>query len=146
MRALIDTNIILDYVLERHPFHPEASKIILLVADDAFVGYLSSITPVNAYYVGRKLKNREHAAKEVRRLVRLFEIATADKDILQDAFDLEFKDYEDAVQCASAVAEGLDAIVTRNIKDFENSPITVYSPAEFLHALVPEDLGLDNDV
>lgn len=108
------------------------------VADEDIVGYLSSITPVNAYYVGRKLKNREHAAKEIRRLVRLFEIAASDKDILQDAFDLGFKDYEDAVQCASAVAAGLDAIVTRNTKDFKNSPIPVYSPAEFLNTLNTE--------
>lgn len=135
MRTLIDTNIILDYVLERHPFHADASKIILHAADGDFDGYLSSITPVNAYYVGRKLKNREHAAKEVRRLVRLFEIAPVGKDILQDAFDLEFKDYEDAVQCASAVAEGLDSIVTRNTKDFVKSPIPVYSPTEFLEML-----------
>ena len=90
MRALIDTNVILDYVLERHPFHAEAEKIGLLVASEDFAGYLSSITPINIYYTGRKLKGKDHALKEVRRLVRLFEIATADKQTLQNAFDLEF--------------------------------------------------------
>ncbi len=135
MRVLIDTNIILDYVLERHPFHAEASEIIMLAAGEMFDGYLSAITPVNAYYVGKKLKNAEHARSEVRRFVRLFEIAAINKDILQDAFDLEFKDYEDGVQCASAIAEGLDAIVTRNTKDFKKSPIPVYSPSEFLELL-----------
>ncbi|NOT48330.1 MAG: PIN domain-containing protein [Acidobacteria bacterium] len=103
MRALIDTNVVLDYVLERQPFHPDAAKIVLLVAAENIRGYLSSITPINVYYTGRKLKGRDHALKEVRRLVRLFEIVTADKPVLQNAFDLEFRDYEDAVQCASAL-------------------------------------------
>jgi len=135
MRALIDTNVILDYVLERHPFHADAEKIVLLVASEDIVGYLSSITPVNVFYTGRKLKGKDHALKEVRRLVRLFEIATADKQTLQNAFDLDFSDYEDAVQCASAISESLEAIVTRDSSDFEKSPIPVYSPAEFLEML-----------
>lgn len=132
MRVLVDTNVILDYVLERQPFHPDAEKIVLLVAAKDIVGYLSSITPINVYYTGRKLKGRDHSLKEVRRLVRLFEIATADKQVLQNAFDLEFPDYEDAVQCASAISESLEAIVTRDTSDFEKSPIPVYSPAEFI--------------
>lgn len=135
MRVLIDTNVILDYVLDRQPFHPDAEKIILLVASEDIVGYLSSITPINVYYTGRKLKGRDHSLKEVRRLVRLFEIVTADKQVLQNAFDLEFSDYEDAVQGASAISESLDAIVTRDTSDFEKSPIPVYSPAEFLNVL-----------
>jgi len=138
MRALIDTNVILDYVLERQPFHADAEKIALLVAAEDFVGFLSSITPINVYYTGRKLKGRDHSLKEVRRLLRLFQIVTADKQVLQNAFDLEFFDYEDAVQCASAISEGLDAIVTRDTSDFEKSPIPVYSPAEFLVLLNAE--------
>ncbi len=135
MRALIDTNVILDYVLERHPFHADAEKIVLLVAVENIVGYLSSITPINVYYTGRKLKGKDHSLKEVRRLVRLFEIATADKQVLQNAFDLDFSDYEDAVQRSSALSESLDAIVTRDTSDFENSPIPVYSPSQFLELL-----------
>ena len=56
MRVLIDTNVILDYVLERQPFHADAEEIVLRVAKRKFVGYVSSITPINVYYTGRKLK------------------------------------------------------------------------------------------
>ena len=141
MRVLIDTNVFLDYVLERQPFHADAAAIILHLADEDFLGYVSAITPVNVYYFGRKMKNAEHARKAVRRLVRLVEIARTDKQVLQDAFALDFADYEDAVQCASAMAENLDGIVTRNAKDFKNSPIPVYSPAEFLEILKNQDAG-----
>ena len=132
MRVLLDTDIFLDYVLERHPFHAEAETIILRLADEDFIGYVSAITPINIYYFGRKLKDAEHARKTVRRIVRLIEVARTDKAVLQHAFDLNFRDYEDAVQCASAIAENLDAIVTRNLRDYKKSPIQIYSPTEFL--------------
>lgn len=135
MRVLIDTNIILDYVLERQPFYAEAEEIILRVAQKDFVGYVSSITPINVYYTGRKFKGKDHTLKTVRRLLRLFEVCAADKKVLQNAFALNFSDYEDAVQCACALAEGLDAIVTRNTKDYKNSSIRVYMPGEFLQFL-----------
>ncbi len=60
MRALIDTNIILDYVLERHPFHHEAEEIVLRLAKKDFVGYISGITAINVYYTGRKLKGKDY--------------------------------------------------------------------------------------
>lgn len=135
MRVLIDTNVILDYVLERHPFHADAENIVLLAAKQSFAGYLSSITPINVYYTGKKLKGKDLTIKAVRRLLKLFEIASADKNVLQKAFTANFNDYEDAVQHECAVAENLDAIVTRNTKDYKNSKITVYSPDEFLQFL-----------
>jgi predicted nucleic acid-binding protein len=135
MRVLVDTNIILDFVLERQPFHAEAEEIILRVAKQEFIGYLSSITPLNVYYTGRKLKGKDHTIKAVRRLLRLFEICVADKPVLQNAFLLNFSDYEDAVQHESAIAENLDAIVTRNTKDFANASVKIYSPTEFLEIL-----------
>lgn len=135
MRVLIDTDVILDYFLERQPHHSNSEEILLRLARQEFVGYVSSITPVNTYYFGRKLKGKDLALKAVRRLVRLVEIAYTTKEVLQDAFALGFSDYEDAVQCASAIAEGLDAIVTRNPKDYAASPIQVYSPSEFLGVL-----------
>jgi hypothetical protein len=67
------------------------------------------------------------------------QVCTTDKTTMIDAFSLAFSDYEDAVQCASSIAAGLDAIVTRNTKDYLKSPIQVYSPAEFLEVLNQEN-------
>ena len=135
MRALIDTDVILDYVLARQPFHAEAEQIVLRVAKRDFVGYVSSITPINVYYTGRKLKGKELTLKAVRRLLRLFEVCAADKNVLQRAFALNFTDYEDAVQHECAAQENLDAIVTRNVKDYKNATVKIYSPDEFLQVL-----------
>ncbi len=135
MRVLIDTNVILDYVLERQPFHADAEEIVLRVAKCEFAGYVSSITPINVYYTGRKIKGKEATLKTVRRLLRLFEVCAADKTVLQKAFNANFNDYEDAVQHECAVAENLDAIVTRNTKDYKNSSLKIYTPDEFLKVL-----------
>jgi hypothetical protein len=54
---------------------------------------------------------------------------------MQNALLLNFNDYEDAVQHTCAEAENLDAIVTRNISDYKNATLPVYSPTEFLSLL-----------
>ncbi len=64
-----------------------------------------------------------------------------DASTLSTAQRLGFSDYEDAIQCASAIAESLDAIVTRNIKHYKKSPIQIYSPTEFLEVLQNESAG-----
>lgn len=97
--------------------------------------FVSSITPINVFYITRKEKGREAAEKAVEFLLDTVQFCTTDFAVLENAHQLGFKDYEDAVQCASAMAEGLDGIVTRNTKDFEKSPIPVYSPLEFLGTL-----------
>lgn len=135
MRVLLDNDVVLDYVLERQPFFVEAEKIFMLNAKKEITVFVSAITPVNVFYTGRKLKGKEFTLKAVRRLLLLVEVCRLDRKILQSAFTLNFTDYEDAVQCASALAENLDAIVTRNTKDYKNSTVKVYSPSEFLQVM-----------
>ncbi|MBA4121280.1 MAG: PIN domain-containing protein [Acidobacteria bacterium] len=135
MKILLDNDVVLDYVLERQPFYAPAAEIFMLNAVNDITVYVSGITPVNVFYTGRKLKGKDFTFKAVRRLLLLVEVCRMDKQILQNAFALNFTDYEDAVQCASALAENLDAIVTRNTKDYKNSSVKVYSPSEFLQYL-----------
>ena len=68
-------------------------------------------------------------------LIDTFEISPVNQDVLRSALRLEMKDFEDVVQIASAQADGLDFIITRNIKDFEKSPVKAMTPAEFVHEL-----------
>lgn len=138
MRILLDNDVTIDYVVRREPFFENAERIFLLNAEERIEVWVSSITPINVFYIGKKLKGQEYAFKAVRRLVTLVSICTVDSLVLHHAFNLGIKDYEDAVQCASAVSEGLDAIVTRNISDFVGSPIPVHSPDDFLRMLNSE--------
>ena len=112
MRVLLDTNVVLDFVLERSQFFDEADGIFLKCRNKEIEAFVSPITPIN-FYTTRKEKGKDIAFKAVEGLIILVEICRIDKLVLQNAFRLGFTDFEDAVQCASAMAEDLDAIVTR---------------------------------
>jgi predicted nucleic acid-binding protein len=131
MRALLDTNVVLDHLLAREPFADDAKAIWLALDQGRFEGFVAAITPVNVYYVTRKLSRASEAVQFVKSLLSICHVCTLDHTILQSALLLPFGDFEDAVQVAGAVAEGLDAIVTRDARDFAGSPLPVFTPAEF---------------
>ncbi len=57
------------------------------------------------------------------------------KVLFDTALNSPISDFEDAIQIASAINANLDAIVTRNLSDYKNSPVPVYSPSDFLALL-----------
>ncbi len=117
------------------PFDVEAKAIFDSAGRGEIKIYISTITSINAFYTTRKEKGKDIAFKAVEGLLKIVEVCRTDKSILQNAFSNNFTDYEDAVQHECAVAENLDAIVTRNAKDYKNASIKVYSPDEFLQIL-----------
>lgn len=135
MRVLLDTNVVLDFVLARQPFFAEADEIFVSLQTGEFAAFVSPITPINVFYTTRKEKGKTAAFSAIEELLKLVEITRSDKFIFQNALLLNFNDYEDAVQSACAAAENLDAIFTRNTKDYKNAVINIYSPTEFLQTL-----------
>jgi hypothetical protein len=63
-------------------------------------------------------------------------VITIDKNAIIKAIDSEFTDFEDALQNFSAENHGsINAIVTRNIKDYKKSKLSVLTPEMFLKTL-----------
>jgi predicted nucleic acid-binding protein len=135
MRVLLDTNVVLDFVLQRNPFFAEADEIFIKLKNAEFVGYVSPITPINVFFTTRKEKGKDIAFIAVGELLTLTDITKISKRHFENALNSTFKDYEDSVQHESAISENLDAIITRNTKDFSNSNVKIYSPKEFLEIL-----------
>lgn len=137
MKALIDTNIIIDYLTTREPFYEDARKIInfcLFKID----GCVSPHSFIDIAYVLRE--NFNASAEEVRSIIQKFsavlQVAKENKDIIVDAAKNEkFSDYEDSVQHECARSLEVDCIVTRNKKDFTNSTVPVLEPKELLEML-----------
>ena len=113
MRILLDTNAVLDFLLRRPEGFAKADQIFVHLQNREFDAYVDPITPLNAFYTCRKEIGKPAATRSVQDILRLVYITPTDKKVLTDAFGMGFSDYEDAVQCASAIAAGLDAIVTR---------------------------------
>lgn len=144
-RILIDSDVCLDHLLER----PDHAQMALAVFDwldkGAFSACVCAVSLTTVHYIVRKERDKSTALAAVDSLLVLVDVCAVDRNVLELARSLGFKDYEDAVQCASAVAEGLDAIVTRNVKDFANSPLTVYSPTEFVKLLQSNEASEEPD-
>lgn len=135
MRALLDTDVVLDVVLARAPFAKEATVLFDLCERGLFDAYVSGITPVNVSYVARKAHDSARLRQTIARLLRVVRICPVDHAALARAVNSPISDYEDAVQHACAEAAGLDAIVTRNLGDYKNAALPVLSPADFLQRL-----------
>jgi predicted nucleic acid-binding protein len=139
MRVLLDTDVILDYLLEREPFNQTAGKLLELSAQGVFDGYISSITPINVFYIARKILKRDKLKQALNDLLLSLRVCPITHAALSQALNLPFADYEDAAQHASATASHLDAIVTRNLKDYKNATLPVFSPTNFLNQVTPPE-------
>lgn len=135
MRILLDSDVILDLVLSRQPHFADAHSIFLAIARNEFLAFASAIAVLNVNYFAEKENGRAFALIEIGKLLSLISVCPTDESMLKNALTSPVTDYEDAVQCESAMAMNLDGIITRNAKDFEKSPIPVYSPCEFLEML-----------
>ena len=132
MRVLLDTDVVLDVILAREPFGQEAAQIFKLHEQGKIDAYVAAITPINVFYITRKSKGRHEAQRAVELLLVSLSVCPLSHSILDQAYKLPFGDYEDAVQHASATASGLDALITRDLNDYKNSSLPVFSPSNFL--------------
>jgi len=135
MRVLLDTNVVLDYLLDREPFADAAADVWEAHRQGRIEAYISAITPINIFYIARKLKGVDSALSITRALIAEFRIITLDENVLKYAISVPQKDYEDAVQISSAILSNLDAIVTRNLRDYSASQLRVYTPVDLLKVL-----------
>jgi predicted nucleic acid-binding protein len=135
MRILIDTDVTLDFILQRQLFFAEASEIFTRLGNGDFEAYISAVTPINVFYFTRKANGFTGAKQAVQDLLVSMKICEITHRILQSALTSPITDFEDAVQHECAVAENLDAIVTRNSKDYKNATVKVYSPTDFLQII-----------
>lgn len=132
-KLFIDSDVVIDFFTDRDPHANPASELFELNEKGSVVLYLSAISVNNIYYIVRRFLGHKKTLEVVETLTEMTEIiGTTKKEILQ-ALKNDFSDYEDSIQYSSALAiKGLDAIITRNIKDYKNSDIAVMTPLNFL--------------
>ena len=136
-RALIDTDVILDFFFDRKPFSDNAAKVLSLCESGEIKGFITSVTISNVYYLLRQTATHGKVIEKLVQLVTIMEVLTTDRDVIIKALNSNFKDFEDALQNYSAELNGqIDLIVTRNIKDFKNSSLGVMTPGNYLKTII----------
>ena len=135
MKVLFDTNIILDVLLDRQPFSEHASHLLSRVERSEMTGFLCATTVTTIHYLLSKHLDKGKANTCIDSIMALFEVAAVNRLVIENALESRFTDFEDSVLHESAIHAGVEYIVSRNIKDFKNAKIPVFTPIEFLSML-----------
>ena len=132
LRILVDTNILLDYLLCREPYEQIAREIVLACKRKQVSGCIAAHSISNMFFILRKAFSVEERKSLLRNLCELFEVEGIDKvQILEALASERFSDFEDCLQMECAIAFRADYIVTRNCDDFKGSRIPCIEPEEF---------------
>ena len=134
MNVMIDTNVVLDDILDRAPNAEPARKVVSLVTDEVIGGYLTANCLTDIFYVVSKSRNETTARKVVRNLLLSFSVVSVTGEDCRQAVDFPLEDFEDALVVVCAEKAALNCIVT-NDKIFLNGAdlsVPAISPADFL--------------
>ncbi|MDD3772835.1 MAG: PIN domain-containing protein [Weeksellaceae bacterium] len=131
-RVLLDTNIIIDLLAKREPFDQDARKLFSFADNEKVNLFTSALSIANINYVLLRDKKPEEAKQILRKLKLLVGILGLNEKVISLALnDNNFKDFEDGLQYYSALENNIEIIITRNLKDFENSKIPVMTAGQF---------------
>ena len=132
MKLLIDANILLDVLQNREP-HVQASSVVWKLCEtEKANGYVSALTFANLVYIMRKELDPKKIEETLKALSLIFEFADFNVSDLTHAAELEWDDFEDAVQSVTAERVHADYIITRNVRDFAKSKVVAFTPSELI--------------
>lgn len=136
MRVLVDTNVILDFLIVREPFVEDADALFEAIRTQEITGYVTATTVTDIFYVVRReTKSIALAREAVYRTLAIMEVCEVNRFSLETAIASNLRDFEDAVQLACATVEKLEAIVTRNAQDFASTNLPILSVNELFERL-----------
>lgn len=132
-KILIDTNILLDYLLEREPFFEDAKSIMVLCADGKVKGCIAAHSVPNMFFILRKDFNAKERREVLSNLCSIFDVEGIDKaKLISGLINEDFSDFEDCLQMECAKSYGADYIVTRNVADYATSEVKAVTPKDIL--------------
>lgn len=132
-KLFIDSDVVIDFFTDRESHANPASELFEMNEQGSVILFLSAVSVNNIYYIIRRFLGHKKTIEVIETLTEMTEIIGTTKAEIIQALKNDFSDYEDSIQYSSALnIKGLDAIITRNIKDYKNSSIAVMTPLNFL--------------
>ena len=135
MKILLDTNIVLDLILEREPFVNEAILLFEKIEQGQIIGYIAATTITNIFYIIRKAEGRDTAIGAIKRILIGLQFCDVDRTVVSTALELGLKDFEDGIQLACAQLNHLDAIITRDLKNYAATNFPIWSVKDTMRHL-----------
>jgi predicted nucleic acid-binding protein len=134
-RALIDLNVILDVLQRREPFFQDSAGVLAAAELGNIEGLVAAHSLTTLFYLMSKGESAERARVSLTDLMQFLQVAAVNQEVLEQALNLPYSDFEDAVQMMAAVRAGARVLVTRNVHDFRHGPLPVLQPVELLALL-----------
>jgi len=136
LAVLIDTNVLLDFLVDRGSFTKSAREIIKKSQEKTINAFLAAHSVTNIFYILRKVypaSERKQRLMDLCQSISIVEIGG--EAILNVLANNDFDDIEDCLQAECASAINADFIITRDSKDYAHSKIPAISPEDFLEKL-----------
>jgi len=135
-KVLLDTNVILDFLLKREPNYRDAKIIIEEIVNGNVHGYITASMATDIFYILQKTNDKTFALNSLADLLIILDVLTVYRDDVYFVLQSNWGDFEDALQAHVAIRSGMNAIVTRNIKDYRNvKNIDIILPHDFIQYL-----------
>lgn len=135
MAVLIDTNVIVDFLITREPYFESSSKVMEKCAARELKGYIAFHSVPNLWYILRKIPE-EKRRKWLTDICGFLQTAGVNHDEVLRAIKMEkFKDFEDCLQDRCAKKVDAKYIITRNTEDFSESEVPAISPENCLNVI-----------
>ena len=131
-KVFVDTDVILDFLLDREPFTLDAARVFSLAEKKKLHACTTGLVFANAYYVLRKLASHKKVVEKLTELSQWVDIIGLPKVAVTNALKSGFSDFEDALQYFSAMEAGVKIILTRNVKDYKHSELAVMTPEIYI--------------
>ena len=133
MKAMIDTNVLLDIYLVRDEFVDDGLEVLRLIESKQLHGLVTAKMVTDVYYImHRQIKDLEELKRFVREILHVFKVMDVTAKDIHVALALPMMDFEDALLAQCAKRAKAEYIITRNIKDFAGSPVPAITPAAFV--------------
>jgi len=135
LKVLVDLNVILDVLQQREPFFAASAGVLAAAERGLIRARIAAHTVTTLFYLITKGQSPDKAKTLISEVLSFMQIADVTQATIEAALAFPMTDFEDAVQLASALGAQSDCLVTRNIKDYPETRISVLSPAELLTLL-----------
>ena len=132
---LLGADVLMDIALDRRPHSGPASDLLDRIEQGAESAYIAWHSVSNLYDIVAPARGGVSARDFIVELTSFVSVATTDTEAIRYAAGLPMGDFEDAMQAAAARACGARHIVTRNVRDYQRSPIRAIDPQEALSEL-----------
>jgi predicted nucleic acid-binding protein len=135
LRVFFDINVVLDVLQKREPFYDSSAWLLGYAETGKVQGCIAAHSLTTLFYIVSKHRSTEEAHVILTSLMQFLQIAAVTQETIEQALNLPYKDFEDAVQMSAALQWKADYLATRNVRDYQPALVKTVQPIDLLAAI-----------